>query len=311
MKLFAPTYYPAFRCIAGDCRHSCCIGWEICIDPATLARYQALPPKERKAILSHTCKDKNSTTLRLTQEGRCPFLTSDGLCRLIQKYGEDILCEICREHPRFYNAFSDRTEVGVGLCCEEAARLILTERAPFSLLCIEERETKGVPDPFEAIFFSQREEIFRILFDRSQPLSHRIEALAERYSLSLDGIFRNDLRWQGIYRALERLDPAWEEMLTAWEGAAPNGSLFSMEEGTAEQLIAYFLYRHLADAIDSGDFPERVAFALLSTQVIGTVANAIAPDHLPTLIDVARAYSAEVEYSEENVKTLLQALSEA
>ena len=24
-----PDYYPAFRCIAGACRHNCCIGWEI------------------------------------------------------------------------------------------------------------------------------------------------------------------------------------------------------------------------------------------------------------------------------------------
>lgn len=311
MKLFAPAYYPSFRCIAGDCRHSCCIGWEICIDPATLARYQALPPRKRKDILSHTCKDKSGTSFRLTKEGRCPFLTDGGLCRLILDHGEDILCEICREHPRFYNRFSDRVEVGVGLCCEEAARLILTENAPFSLICIEESaETDGIPDPFEAIFFAQREEDLRSLFDRSSPLSHRIEALAERYSLSLDGILRDDLRWQRVYRDLERLDPAWEEALIAWEGATPDASLFSMEEGAAEQLIAYFLYRYSADAIDQGDYPQRVAFALLSAHVIGRIAHAIAPHDFSTLVDTARAYSAEVEYSEENVETLLQALGE-
>ena len=43
MKIIAPNYYPAFRCIADKCRHSCCIGWEIDIDP-TPARLTAASP---------------------------------------------------------------------------------------------------------------------------------------------------------------------------------------------------------------------------------------------------------------------------
>ena len=31
-----PDYYSAFRCIAGACKHSCCIGWEIDIDEESL-----------------------------------------------------------------------------------------------------------------------------------------------------------------------------------------------------------------------------------------------------------------------------------
>jgi lysine-N-methylase len=33
MKLIAPDTYPEFCCIADRCRHSCCIGWEIDVDP--------------------------------------------------------------------------------------------------------------------------------------------------------------------------------------------------------------------------------------------------------------------------------------
>ena len=310
MKLYAPSDYPACRCIAGDCRHSCCIGWEICIDPATLARYKALSPKARKAILTPTVTDKSGTSFRLTKEGRCPHLCSDGLCRLIIDHGEDILCDICREHPRFYNCFSDRTEVGLGLCCEEAARLILTQTAPFALLAIEEDEAAGIPNPFEALFFAQRQENFQILFDRSEPLEGRIGRLAQRYSLSTERLFREDHRWQELYRSLERLDPQWETALSAWEASPALSAPLPQWESAAEQLIAYFLYRHLSDAIDGGDYPERVAFALLSAYLICRIAHARCPDDLPTLIDTARAYSAEVEYSEDNLQAVLEALVE-
>ena len=40
MKLYAPTYYKNFKCIADACEHSCCIGWEIDIDPEALEKYE-------------------------------------------------------------------------------------------------------------------------------------------------------------------------------------------------------------------------------------------------------------------------------
>mgnify|MGYP006874698003 CR=1 FL=1 len=36
-----PDYYKEFKCIAGECRHSCCIGWEIDIDEETYKRMKA------------------------------------------------------------------------------------------------------------------------------------------------------------------------------------------------------------------------------------------------------------------------------
>ena len=48
--------------------------------------------------------------------------------------GENVLCNICKDHPRFRNFRSDRTEVGLGLACEEACRLILNYNEPFCLV---------------------------------------------------------------------------------------------------------------------------------------------------------------------------------
>lgn len=311
MSLFAPAYYSNFHCIAGDCRHSCCIGWEINIDTNTLARYKSLPPRERKAILAHTVTQKGCTSFRLTPDGRCPFLSSDGLCRLILTHGEEILCDICREHPRFYNTFSNRTEVGLGLCCEEAARLILTESAPFRLICIDKKENAGeVEDPFEAGFFVAREELFTLLCDRTRSLPQRVEDLLNRFSLSRKLIYESDQLWQSVYRSLERLDPAWDDALAAWEGASALTSL--PDEIAIEQLIAYFLYRHLADSIQDERYAARIAFALLSAHVITSIAMTMGGDDpLTALIDTARAYSAEVEYNEDNVEALLSKLESA
>lgn len=309
MPIFAPSYYPVFHCIAEKCQHSCCIGWEIDIDPRTLSVYRSLPKKEAKKILSHTVTQKGTTSFRLTSDERCPFLTGEGLCELILFHGEDILCDICREHPRFYNVFSTHTEMGVGLCCEEAARLILTTTEPFRLICRDAPMDSKNCDPFETDFFATRDEVFALLTDRTQSLAERISTILHRFSLNKTTIYHNDAHWQTIYRSLERLDPQWEDALTAWECASPAPNCAN--EIASEQLIAYFLYRHLADALDDGRMREHIAFALLSAHVIDSIAQSCGGDDpLATLIDTARAYSAEVEYDEENVEMIMEALDQ-
>jgi len=42
MKLSAPKYYGSFKCIADKCQNSCCVGWEIDLDPITLDKYSSL-----------------------------------------------------------------------------------------------------------------------------------------------------------------------------------------------------------------------------------------------------------------------------
>ena len=42
MTLIYPATADAFRCIADACRHTCCKGWEIDIDPDTRAKYAAM-----------------------------------------------------------------------------------------------------------------------------------------------------------------------------------------------------------------------------------------------------------------------------
>ena len=122
-----PSYYPQFRCRAGVCKNTCCRGWEIDIDSETREFYRTvggdLGQKLRQSILD----GEDGASLRLVEDERCPFLLDSGLCQLILELGEDKLCQICTDHPRFRSFFSDRTEVGIGLCCEAAAELVLSQ----------------------------------------------------------------------------------------------------------------------------------------------------------------------------------------
>ncbi|MBQ1264646.1 MAG: flagellin lysine-N-methylase [Oscillospiraceae bacterium] len=127
MKLIVPDYYKDFRCIADACRHTCCVGWEIDIDEDSLKRF------EQDAEICAHIDHSDIPHFRLLDGERCPFLNGDNLCDLILKHGEGILCQICRDHPRFRNFWADRVEMGLGLVCEEAARLILTAPTPLRL----------------------------------------------------------------------------------------------------------------------------------------------------------------------------------
>ena len=180
MRLTVPDYYDRFRCIASRCTDNCCIGWEIGIDPAALADYQSQPgafgDRLRAAI-----QPGDPPFFALTKSGRCPFLNEENLCDIYRQLGESHLCAICDQHPRFHNWFGAEKESGLGLSCEEAARLILFS-APPRLLC---RETLEAPDPDTELnpellagLRAVREAAFAILAEPSLPLAHRLALLA-------------------------------------------------------------------------------------------------------------------------------------
>lgn len=77
-----PDYYEKFKCIAGECRHSCCIGWEIDIDEEALSRFTSTQGELGEELKSKiSCED--TPHFILSENERCPFLDERKLCRLI------------------------------------------------------------------------------------------------------------------------------------------------------------------------------------------------------------------------------------
>ena len=144
MYTIYPTFFPAFQCKAGACKHTCCQTWEIDIDPDTekLYRNTAGPLGKELSQWMRTAED-GSTCFKLNEKGYCHFLRSDGLCRLILEKGEKYLGNICTMHPRFYKYIGDDIELcGTGLCCERTCEQLQEEPGPLQFLM------EGRDEPF-------------------------------------------------------------------------------------------------------------------------------------------------------------------
>ena len=311
MKLIAPDTYPAFRCIADKCRHSCCIGWEIDVDPDKREMYRSVPGEFGARLNAAIDDSGEAPCFRLGENERCPMLNPNGLCDLITELGEDALCQICADHPRFRNFFGDRTEIGLGLCCEEAARLILSREEPMTLITLEDDGGQEKPDDVELAVLSMRGLLITIMQDRRTSVTERLQRLLDAAQTSLP--LRTIAEWAEIYRDLERLDPSWDTALDSLSEslvAPPPEGL----ETAFEQFAVYLLYRHYPGVLEDGDSEGRVKFAVLSVTMLMCLCAAHAARHgsctLEDCCEYARMYSAEIEYSEDNIAALLDALWE-
>ena len=285
MKEVFPNYYKKFKCIAGDCKHSCCIGWEIDIDDDTMDLYNSLDGEFAERIRGSIVGD--TPHFALTEGERCPFLNQSGLCDIICELGDGAICDICYLHPRFSNFYDDFTETGLGLCCEEAARIILTEKEKFLI---------PLPEPAgNNAFFKERREVFDILQNRNVTVLERFKKLAEKYDLKFE--FLNQELYD-FYMSLERLDKSWENELEKLKNA-DGVSIFENEDLQIffEQLACYFIFRH---------FERGIGFALLSCWALGAICSAC--ESFEEMLDVVRMYSSEIEYSEENTEKVIDRL---
>lgn len=301
MKIIAPDYYCEFRCIADKCRHSCCIGWEIDIDPDTRAKYRRVAGAFGTR-LNDCIEDGEVSCFRLGADERCPMLNENGLCDLITELGEDMLCQICADHPRYRSFFTSRTEIGLGMCCEEAARIILTRNTPVQLVTLEDDGVDEALIDDEADLLALREKLTALLQDDTHPLEARLDALLAAVDFTIP-----EKDWAEVYRGLERLDPAWDSCLDALDFslAAP-----TQLQAALRNFAVYMLYRHLPGALEDDDIPGRVAFCVLSTRILAALCARKDGCTIADCIEFARMYSAEIEYSEDNICALLDALWE-
>jgi len=305
MKQIAPDYYAAFRCIAGACKHNCCIGWEIDVDEDTMQYYMSLQGELGERLRKNISTAGETPHFVLCENGRCPFLNKRNLCDIITEKGDEALCAICSDHPRFYNEFSDRTECGLGLCCEAAGELILSRKEPVKLICTGEDE--GEPDEEEEALLKLRETLLTAAQDREHSIEERMERILAACGISLPPLAWAE--WAALYKSLERLDPAWEENLSALAVKQP-AALDPSWDTVSEQLLHYFLYRHLPGALYDGYVTERAAFAVLSVKIIRALLGGMENPTFADAVELSRRYSAEIEYSDENIDTLLAALSQ-
>lgn len=288
--MLAPRYYTAFRCLAGACTHSCCIGWEIDVDADTLAYYRALPAPIGEDILRGITEGEDGAHFALCANGKCPNLDERGLCRIISTLGEGALCDICREHPRYYNEVAGRLEVGIGAACEAAARLILTSDAYAEIVSVDgDADTVTVGD-FDVL--AAREAVYGVLGARSRPYEKRRGEIAAACGFAYDAA-----RATSLLSALEYMDEAHRDLLSGVV-SEPRGET---DTALCERFLAYLIYRHASPATSEAAFAAALRGALL---IEALFARLLASG--TDAVQAAILLSEELEYSEENMAQILQ-----
>lgn len=290
MKLYAPKYYKDFVCIADKCRHSCCVGWEIDVDAAAWEKYSSLEDgygiEIRKSI-----DPEDTPHFALAEGDRCPHLDECGLCRIITNLGEEYLCDICREHPRFYNDTAHGREVGLGLSCEEACRIILSSDEYAKMIEIDDIcEDCELPE-FDSTEY--RNNIYSILSDSALSYPEKLRKIYAEYDIS-PGI-RSDEEWRELLASLEYLAESHRKLFSSYS------SDFAVSQNLEKMLVralAYFVYRHCSPACDEDDFRAALGFSLFCERLLASIATE------ENILDRARILSEEIEYSEENTEAV-------
>jgi len=324
MDLRVPDYYSDFHCLAGACPHSCCIGWEVVIDPETAADYQKQPGPLGKELRGNMREEDGEICFSLEAADRCPFLDSENLCRIHRLLGPEHTSRVCREHPRFLEDYGTLQELSLCASCPAANRLLLGSKAPltFQVTCLDEI---GEPaDPWIAPLLTCRERMFAILQDRSRPLQDRLTELlvladSAQALLDVDGVEElpalcgawempqlPETGLEGLFPAgwvllegLEILGEDWRELI---QQAKTSGiAAQSCSDWILERIAAYFLFRYFLKTVGDGDLLSKVELAVFSAAVLCRLAP------LTGMEEALRLWCREIEHCEENLNALQNA----
>lgn len=275
MMVVKPKFYAGFKCIASACPDTCCAGWEIEVDEDSHEYYGLLDKNDRDFVYSRLFCGENGEHLLCREGARCAFLRSDNLCELILRFGEDALCDICREHPRFYSETENITEVGVGLCCPEAARLWLSESCGFLV------EDDGyAPDADEKELYDRQMRLIAHVTDGGGSLGERLFGIIGEDG---DGV---DLYGKlcELYSGIELMDVDFPKRFST--------NVPHVDDAAFEKLAAYFIYRYFFELGEE----LCIRFTAASLIIIASMGGDIAV--------AAKDYSKEVEYDTDNLEVI-------
>lgn len=311
MILRKPDFYDQFKCIASRCTDTCCVGWEIDIDEATQEVYRKVSGVFGDRLRANI----EDGHFKLLPHDRCPFLDKDNLCEVYQHLGEDALCDICTEHPRFVEVYGDIMERGLGLCCEEAARLLLEGEGPLAFTCEECDEPEDELDDDDLDIRDQvlgeREWMFETLADQSIPFAEKLYKVFGYTGENPFAPFENANAMFELLAKLESYGPDWDAALsrikTRIESSEPIADQGFFSEIESVRLLAYLIYRHYAKCLFEGREQGKRQFALFFWNLARFFTKELAGDNpvfspnprTNTKINSIKILSKQLEYAEE------------
>ncbi len=317
-----PSYCTDFKCSADRCSDNCCIGWEIDIDGSTAEFYKQVKG-DFGARLRESIADGVCSSFILKGE-RCPFLNEKNLCDIIINLGEEHLCQICNDHPRYYEWFGEMKEGGVGLCCEEGTKLILTAENPTELTEseISHEDSDEFDEGLFALLYEARQVIFSLLMNEGESIKEKVTKMlsfAEQLQVNIDNY--NDILPEDYETVkaengdmlsvlksltlLEAIDEKWTDYLahsiSAYEGTESREDIALYQRN----LLIYYIYRYFLKGTFDGEILSKVKLACVSTAVISYLVSRNKADFTET-VNICKLFSKQTEYSQENIDMLCE-----
>ena len=313
MKLVKPDFYDAFHCIADRCSDTCCGGWEIDVDDFSQECYRHGGGKLGKKLQENIVDGH----FQLLPGDRCPFINSKNLCEIFTQLGEDSLCDICREHPRFVEVYGDVMERGLGLCCEEAVRLLFSNSLPLQFVESEIDEIEDELNDEEKRerdqIFEERRKIFQTLSDEKISFDARIEKVFPDAKNFRFFPFPNAENFEAFLSSLESFGSPWEIALKKINQKIAKEEISDagyFTEAESVKLLSYLIYRHFAKSLYSGRKCGKLLFAFFFWNLARLFSNELAAVDTQSKnftekeiqkikIDTVKILSKEFEYSED------------
>ena len=297
MKLVTPSFYKDFKCIAGACPDSCCQGWEVDADEASLEYYKTLTGEIKNRIDSVLDKDEfGNTIFRLAERKRCPFLNNENLCDMHIAIGGEHTPYTCRTFPRFINDFGGTREMGISFSCPVASDIMWNLKEPFAFEAQVNELPPSLNDINAQLYFkllSARKEAYAIAQDREQPIRKRLENLLD-FGAALQKEIGGYREGKGgtpffeVFKNPELINPEWEEKV---KNHLPVPEILDNE--SSENIAMYFLFRYFLTAVYDKDVLSKIKMAVIGVLIPAYFGNDAWTIHL---------WSKETEHSDVNME---------
>jgi len=183
------NYLDRFRCIADRCPDTCCSGWAIEIDNKSIEKYRTAGGEYRKVLDARI--DKEERVFMQKDNGDCCFLCENKLCEMYIILGEAALCNTCKLYPRHIEIFENTREITLSVSCPEAARLLLVQTEPLSIVTNTETEydeycSEECFDDFNSELYEcllqERESLLGIMQNRNMSYYERAAQIVSKAS---------------------------------------------------------------------------------------------------------------------------------
>ena len=342
MKVKFPKYYSRFACIKGECRDSCCIGWDIEVDEKTKEKYDTLDGSLGERVRAALITEDNATYIKTDCRGRCPFLNSEGLCDIISGCGEEMTSDICRRHPRYLTRVDGITEGGIGLSCLSAAMTVLSAKAKelsfqiFELPYDVEDSYGMLATRLERSLVKYRNDLLKTIkkrdtgaafalmltlgegdilmryvdFDQDPDMPcERVEGSDAHFTEALADVTKEVLEKLGECEMLS--EDFGKRVLLAADYVSDKPKAFGEYlEGKFKpffkRLLFCFLHRYYLEGLVDCSIGARTKLAGIYALALGALCFSAKADTLEKIAEVSTEFSKNIEYSEENTEKNLR-----